>query len=165
MIATALADSKSFDALLVVHAIVAIASFVVLLTLRAAAVAAARGGELPAYAQRTFTAHREVAGRTVHLLPVTGIGLVAISHGTYELYSPFVIVGLCAWAVCAALLEGVAFPAQRELAAREASGDAAQPIAAATATATATRMVRAIEIALLAIAVTAVVMVATPAVR
>ncbi|HEV3329082.1 MAG TPA: hypothetical protein VGZ33_06760 [Acidimicrobiales bacterium] len=123
------ATTKGFDALLVVHALLAITAFVVLLVLRAAASEAARGGELTASARRSFTGRTELAGRVVHLVPLTGLGLLALSRGAYSLATGFVVVGLLAWLLAAGCLEAIAFPAQRAVAAAvvangDASGDA-----------------------------------------
>jgi hypothetical protein len=145
------ATTKGFDALLVVHSLLAIAALVVLLVLRAAAAAAERGGELPAAARRSFTGRRELAGRVVHLVPLTGLGLVALSRGAYSLGTPFVVVGLTAWAIAAWSLEGVAFPAQRAVASALIAGDADRDGAV--------RMLRGTEVAALAVLAAAIAMV------
>jgi hypothetical protein len=143
--------TKGFDALLVVHALLAISALVVLLVLRAAAAAAARGGELAATARRSFTGRPEVAGRVVHLVPLSGVGLLALSRGDYSVASGFVAVGLVAWAIAACSLEVVAFPAQRAVAAAVARGS----IDASGAR----RMLRGTEVAALAVVTAAIAMV------
>lgn len=135
--------------LLVVHIVLAVTAFVVLLVLAAAA-REARHGEPSPSTRRSFTGRREVAGRVVHLVPLSGLGLLALSKGAYGLGSPFVVVGVAAWAVAAASLETVAFPAQRAVAARLAGGGDLAPDAA--------RMARAVELAAAAVAVAALVM-------
>jgi hypothetical protein len=147
------ATTKGFDAVVVVHALLAIASLVVLVVLRTDAAAVARDPSATA-ARRSFTGRRELAGRTVHLVPLTGLVLLGLSRGRYGIDTGFVLVGLGAWFVAAGLLEGVAFPAQRVAAADLADGRDARPAAA--------RMVRAVELAALCVVVAAIAMIAGP---
>jgi hypothetical protein len=143
--------TKGFDALLVLHSLLAIGAFVVLLVLRSAAAAAARDGELPGSARGSFTGRREVAGRTIHLVPLTGFALLAASRGAYALTTWYVAVGLTAWLVAAWALEARAFPAQLEVATALAQGG--------TAPHAARRMLLAIEVAAVAIVVAAACMI------
>ncbi len=147
----AVSTTKGFDALLVVHALLAITTFVVLLVLRAAASEAARGGELTASARRSFTGRTELSGRVVHLVPLSGLGLLALSRGVYSLATGFVVVGLLAWVLAASCLEAVAFPAQRAVAAAVAAG--------ADAAGEARRMALGIDVAALAVVGAAITMV------
>lgn len=110
------ATSRAFDAVLVVHVLVAVWALVVLVVLRAAALAAGSSEPMPPSAQRTFAANREVAGRVVHLVPATGLVLLSLSRGAYDLATPFVDAGLSLWALAAVALEGFAFPARRRVA-------------------------------------------------
>ena len=145
------ATTKGFDTLLVVHALLAIAAFVVLLVLRAAASQAQGGGELTASARRSFTGRTELAGRVIHLVPLSGLGLLALSRGAYSLATGFVVVGLLAWLLAAGCLEAVAFPAQRAVAvALDAVGDATHD---------ARRMALGIDVAVLAVVGAAIAMV------
>lgn len=147
-----IATTKGYDVLLVVHSLLAISALVVLLVLRSAAAAAARGDELSSAAARSFTGRRELAGRVVHLVPLSGIGLLVLSRGAYDLSTWFVAVGLVGWLVAAGSLEAVAFPAQRTAADALATGG--------DATAVALRMLRGVELAALVVVVAAAVMVA-----
>jgi hypothetical protein len=149
---TAVVTTKGFDVVLVVHVFLAIASLVALLVLRNAAVAVVRGGELPLAAARSLTGRHELAARMVHLLPVSGVVLVALSRGSYHLTTGFVAVGLALWLVAASVLEAIGFPAQRAVAiALKSAGD---PVPDAR------RLLRATETASLAIVVAAIVMLA-----
>jgi hypothetical protein len=150
-VTVAVATTKGFDALLVVHALLAITAFVVLLVLRAAATEAGRGRELTVAARRSFTGRTELAGRVVHLVPLTGLGLLALSRGAYSLATGFVVVGLVAWLLAAGCLESIAFPAQRAVAAAVASG--------ADAPGDARRMALGIDVAALAVVGAAIAMV------
>jgi hypothetical protein len=147
----AVATTKGFDALLVVHALLAITSFVVLVVLRSAATQAARGAELSDAARRSFTGRTELAGRVVHLMPLSGLGLLSLSRGVYSLRTGFVVVGLLAWLLAACCLEAVAFPAQRAVAGLVRSGG--------DATLDARRMALGIDVAALAVVGAAIVMV------
>lgn len=145
------ATTKGFDVLLVVHALLAITTFVVLLVLRAAATEAARGGELTASARRSFTGRTELAGRVIYLVPLSGVGLLALSRGAYSLSTGFVVVGLLAWLLAVSCLEALTFPAQSAVAAAVGSG--------ADARADARRMALGIDVAALAVVGAAITMV------
>ena len=152
----AAASTRSFDIAVVVHVLSAVAALVVVLTLRAAASGAA-GAHGPSEAsRRSFTGRRELAGRAMHLIPLTGLWVLAASRGADTLASGFVIAGLALWLAGAVALEAVAFPAQRQVA---ASLDA-DPAARVTA---ARRMLAATDVALAAILVAGIVMVASQA--
>jgi hypothetical protein len=152
-VTAAVVPTKAFDALLVLHAICAVAALAVLVALRAAAVVVARAGPRSELAARSFSGRPELAGRIVHLVPLSGLAVTAVSRGSYSLTSGFVDIGLALWLVAAVALELVAFPAQREVAA----GLAATPGAARAA---ARRMARAVELAALALVIAAIVMIA-----
>jgi hypothetical protein len=153
-VTSAVVSTKAFDALLVVHAICAIAALAVLIALRAAAVVVTRAGPRSELVARTFTGRPELAGRIVHLVPLTGLSVTAASLGTYSVTSGFAEIGIAMWFVAAMCLELVAFPAQREVAASlDAAPDAARAAAA--------RMARAVELAALALVVAAIVMIVT----
>lgn len=151
----AVQTTKAFDLVLVAHVLVAIAALVVILVLRSSAVAVWKGGVLSPTAQQTFSGGLELAGRVVHVVPLTGLLLLALSRGAYGFTTGFVVVGLTGWVLAAAALEGVAFPAQRTIAASLAAGTDARPDAR--------RLARATELAALALVATAVVMVIGPA--
>jgi hypothetical protein len=67
------------------------------------------------------------AGRTLHLVPVLGFALVAMSRGTYGLDDAWVLAGLLVWLGAAGLAEGVLWPAERRVQAHLA---AARPVVA-----------------------------------
>jgi hypothetical protein len=146
----AVVTTKGFDVVLIAHVLVAIASLVALLVLRAAAIAIERGGELPPAAARSFSGRRELAARVVHLVPVTGVVLVALSRGAFSVSTGFVAAGLGLWFAAAAVLEGVGFPAQRAVS--TALKGAADPVPGAR------RLRVATEFAALAFVAAAIVM-------
>jgi hypothetical protein len=146
------AGSQVFDLLEVAHVLLAVAALVVLVVLRSSARAAAGQAETVAPpAARSFTGRPELAGRLVHLVPLTGIGLVAASEGTVAFGDLFVVAGGLLWLVAAIALESVAFPAQREVA-------GALPAAREDARVPARRMEVAVEVAAAALVAAAIVM-------
>jgi len=149
----AVVNTKALDVLVVVHSISAIAALAVLVALRAAAIGIARSDTRSELAARSFTGRPEVAGRIVHLVPLTGLAVTSVSLGAYSLSTGFVDVGLALWLVAAASLELVAFPAQREVAAALVSSPKEAQLAAR-------RMARAVELAGLALVAAAIVMIA-----
>ncbi len=152
MIAASLARSKAFDVVLVAHVLAAACALVVLLVLRAAAASAERGGDLSPAAQRTFAQRHEVAGRSVHVVVLTGAWLLAISHGAYTLTTTFVVAGLALWCVAAVALEAVGFPARADASRALAVGE--DPRGAAG------RLRRSTELAAVCLVAAAVAMVA-----
>jgi hypothetical protein len=150
-VSAVVAATKGFDALLVAHILLAIAAVTVLLVLRGAAASASREGAPSESARRSFTGRPEVAGRVLHLVPLSGLGLLVTSRGTYSLSTWYVAAGLTGWLVAAWCLEGVAFPAQREVAAALVDG---RPHRAA-----ARRMLVAVEVAAVVVVVAAACMI------
>lgn len=55
------------------------------------------------------------AARTVYLVPVLGVALVADSGGAYGFGDRFVDIGLAVWVVSVALAETVLWPAERQV--------------------------------------------------
>jgi hypothetical protein len=149
---SAVVTTKGFDVVLVAHVLLAIGSLVAVLVLRSAAVAIERGGELPPAAARSFSGRRELAARMVHLVPITGFVLLALSRGAFGLSTGFVAAGFALWAVAAVALEVVGFPAQRAVA--TALKGAADPVPDAR------RLLRATELAALAVLAAGLVMLA-----
>ncbi len=151
---TVVVTTKGFDVVLVVHVLAALAALIVLVVLRSAARAVQRGQPSEA-ARRSFGGGPELAGRVVHLVPLSGLVLVLASRGAYGLSSGFVLVGFALWCCAAWLLEVVGFPAQRDVAAALAKGGA---------TGDATKsLIFAVDLASLSLVLAAVVMVAANA--
>lgn len=149
--------TKGFDVVLVVHVLLAIGALIVLAVLRSAGRAVQRGGTVSDAARRSFTGRPELAGRVVHLVPVSGLCLVALSRGVYGFSSAFVLVGFALWVCAAWSLEAVGFPAQRRVAAALASR--ADPKGAARS------LVLAVDLAAASLVVAAMVMVAANSAR
>lgn len=147
----AVVTTKGFDALLVVHALLAIAALTVLVVLRSAAASASRDGGPTEAARRSFTGRPEVAGRVLHLVPLSGLGLLVTSRGAYSLSTWFVAAGLTGWLLCAWCLEAVAFPAQGAVARALAEGRPHGPAAR--------RMLVAVEVAAVVLVATAACMI------
>ncbi len=120
-----IAATVAFDLLFVAHIVVAVASVVVLVALRTAAAALARGADL-ADQRRHFPDRRDWAARVVHLLPITGLALVATGGPTVGLTRPWVLVGLACYVALAGHLEARTLPQERAVA-RAAAGPGGAP--------------------------------------
>ena len=118
MIAEAATTSSAFDILLVVHVLVGVVAVMVLV---AAYVAAASLGGVAAdsswseSSRRFFSPGPDIAGRSVYLVPLTGLGLLFLSNGAFSLADPFVGMGsvLSLGAIVAG--EAFVFPASSRL--------------------------------------------------
>jgi len=112
------ATSTTFDLVLIVHVLVGVVAVVVL---GAAYVAAAGLGRVaagepwPDAAGRFFTPGPDLAGRTVYLVPLSGLALVGLSRGEFHLDDPFVSAGLALAAGVIAIGEVLVFPASTRL--------------------------------------------------
>ncbi len=146
-----IAAAVGFDLLLLVHIVVALASVVVLATLRASAGALARGAA-PDEQRRRFPQRRDWAARVVHLLPVTGLALVATGGPSERLTHPWVLVGIACYLALAGHLEARTLPQERRLADAAATSGGA-PAADARALARSVDVI----IGLLAIALVAMI--------
>ena len=120
-----IAASVGYDLLFLGHIVVALASVVVLVALRTSAAALARGTDL-ADQRRRFPERRDWAARVVHLLPLTGLALVATGGAAVRLTRPWVLVGLACYLALAGHLEARTLPQEREVA-RAAAGPAGAP--------------------------------------
>jgi hypothetical protein len=117
--------SALFDLVLLLHIGVALVSLVVMTTAWGAArslAASPPGGPWPGAAARYFRPGPEIAGRALWLVPVTGLALVGMSRGAYELSDPFVLVGIVLWIVIAAAAEHLVFSSSASLARLIAAG-------------------------------------------
>ncbi len=121
-----IAATVAFDLVLVAHIVVAVASVVVLVALRTGATLVARGADL-ADQRRRFPLRRDWAARVVHLLPVTGLALVATGGASVRLTRPWVLVGLACYLALAGHLEARTLPQERQVARAAASPAGAPP--------------------------------------
>lgn len=110
-----IATSVGYDVVFLVHVVTAIATLTVLVAMRAAARSVARGAPDAVQAAR-FPERRNWAARVVHVLPVTGLAMVATGDSSVSLTRPWVAVGLACYLAAAGVLEARALPSERVVA-------------------------------------------------
>jgi len=110
-------SSKGYDLLLLVHVAVALVTMVAVISSSVAATSlrrAAPSGPWPPGGARYFAPGRELAGRTLYLIPVTGASLIGISQGAASFGDGFVGIGIVLWLAIALIAERFVFaPAAR----------------------------------------------------
>lgn len=108
----------AYDLLLVAHVTTAVVGFgsVGLTGVEAWRARLGPGGPGAGPAQRFFRPGPDLVGRTLYAVPVLGLVLLGLSHGTYRPGDPFVVVGLMLWVCGVGLAEGVVWPGGRRIA-------------------------------------------------
>jgi hypothetical protein len=111
-----IATSVTYDWIFVVHIIGAVATIIVFVTMRLAALAVARGADAKDQLLR-FPERRNWAARVIHIMPVTGL-IMSLSGGrSVDPSQPWVIVGLFCYLAAAGHLEARTLPEERLIAA------------------------------------------------
>jgi len=110
-----IATSVFYDLVFVVHVISAVATLIVFITMRYAAVAVARGANAAVQAAR-FPGRRNFAARLLHVLPVTGLIMSLSGGSSVSLARPWVDVGILCYLAAAGHLEARTLPQERLLA-------------------------------------------------
>lgn len=111
-----IATSVTYDWIFVVHIIGAVATIIVFVTMRLAALAVARGADAKDQLLR-FPERRNWAARVIHIMPVTGL-IMSLSGGkSVDPSQPWVIVGLLCYLAAAGHLEARTLPEERLIAA------------------------------------------------
>ena len=111
--------SPAFDLVLLAHIGTAIVSVVVMVSLWTAArslLGVSPGSPWPQAAARFFRPGAEIAGRTLYLVPLTGVVLVSVSRGSFNFGDTFIWVGLVLWAIAAGAAEHLVFSSAAQLA-------------------------------------------------
>jgi hypothetical protein len=111
-----IATSVAYDLVFLIHIIAAVATVIVLVTMRFAGVTVARGANAATQARR-FPERRNWAARVVHVLPVTGLIMSLSGDNSVSLSRPWVGVGLLCYVAAAGHLEARALPQERVMAA------------------------------------------------
>ena len=104
--------STVFDLVLIVHIAAVVVSLVIMVAMYAAAISLGRGvpgRAWPGGAVRFFSPGREVAGRTLYLIPLSGIVLVLVSHESYTFSTSFVVSGSVLWLIAIVVAEVMIF--------------------------------------------------------
>lgn len=105
--------SPIYDAILIAHVVAAIGGF------GANGLAGMYAGQLlpspSESALRYFSSTKFVAEKLIYLVPVFGLAMISISHGTQELLKPWVLVGMLAWLLAIAVAHAVVWPLERKI--------------------------------------------------
>jgi hypothetical protein len=104
-----------YDLIFVVHVLAALGTLAVVVTMRLAALAVARGASDEEQARR-FPNRRNWAARILHLLVVSGVAMSLIGDSSVSLTRPWVGVGLLCYLLAAGHLEARTLPLERTVA-------------------------------------------------
>ena len=110
-----IATSVAYDIIFLVHILAAVATIVVFITMRLAALSVVRGADASTQALR-FPQRRNWAARLMHLLPITGLIMVASGGSSVSFSHAWVIVGLICYLAAAGHLEARTLPEERVVA-------------------------------------------------
>jgi hypothetical protein len=112
-------NSAAYDLVLLAHVLSAAVGFVAVVVAGSFALALRgtlrRGGPLPVAVVRYFRPGVNWVGRTLFLVPLLGVALIAMSGGQWGYSDAWVSIGLAVWFVVAMAAEGVLWPAERRL--------------------------------------------------
>lgn len=110
-----IAVTVAYDLVFLVHVMAAVATIVVLVTLRFAAMALVRGVSSHEQATR-FPERRNWAARVIHLMPLTGLYMTLTGNSSVSLTKPWVSTGLLCYVLAAGHLEARTLPQERAIA-------------------------------------------------
>jgi len=110
-----IATSTGFDIVFLLHILAAVATLIVLITLRIGAKAVATGADA-AKQKAAFPVRTNWAARLLHVLPITGGILVATGGHSDAMSQPWVGVGLACYVLAAGHMEARTLPQERVLA-------------------------------------------------
>jgi hypothetical protein len=123
-----IATSVTYDVVLLIHVMAAVATLIVLIVMRWSARLVARGADAQTQRAR-FPARRNWAARVMHLIPITGVIMVASGGHDVSMGHPWVIVGIVIYLAAAGHLEARVLPLERsigEMIHRDGAADAQQ---------------------------------------
>lgn len=107
-----IATSVAYDIVFLVHILAAVATIVVFITMRLASLSVVHRADAADQALR-FPARRNWAARLMHLLPITGLIMVASGGPSVSFAHAWVIVGLLCYLAAAGHLEARTLPEER----------------------------------------------------
>lgn len=105
----------AYDVVLLGHVLAAVIGFGAVAVAGVYALLLARSGPPSVSVLRYYRPGVNWAGRVTFLVPVLGVALVGMSHGSWSYNDHWVIGGLALWAVAALVGELVVWPAERGL--------------------------------------------------
>ncbi|MGH9079862.1 MAG: hypothetical protein ACRDYE_07290 [Acidimicrobiales bacterium] len=109
------ARDSAYDIILLAHVLSALAGFGVVVVAGASALALRRAAPPSEALRRYYRPGVNWAGRTIFLVPVLGVALVAMSGGDWSYSQAWVLGGIMLWAVAALTAELVLWPGERAL--------------------------------------------------
>lgn len=109
------ARDAAYDIVLLTHVLSVVASFGVVAVAGSYALALRRPGPPSDTVRRYYRPGANWAGRTLFLVPVLGVALVAMSGGDWSYAEVWVFGGIVLWTAAALLAELVLWPGERWL--------------------------------------------------
>ncbi len=109
-----IATSVTYDVVFLIHVMAAVATLIVLIVMRWSARLVARGADAQTQHAR-FPARRNWAARVMHLIPITGVIMVASGGHDVSIGHPWVIVGIVIYLAAAGHLEARVLPLERSI--------------------------------------------------
>ncbi len=107
-----IATSVAYDLIFLVHVIAALATVIVLVTMRTSALVIVRGADTAVQRAR-FPERRNWAARVLHVLPVTGLIMSLSGTSAVSLAKPWIGLGLLCYLAAAGHLEARTLPLER----------------------------------------------------
>lgn len=116
--------SPIYDVILLAHIVSALGGF------GANGLAGIYAGQLSPTASegavKYFNSPNFYAEKLIYLIPVFGLTMIAISHGTSELVRPWVIFGIVAWVIAVGIAHSLVWPNERKIAGFLSNGHSAE---------------------------------------
>jgi hypothetical protein len=109
-----IATSVAYDVVFLIHVIAAVATLTVLVVMRWSAQLIVRGADGATQMQR-FPTRRNWAARVIHLMPITGIIMVATGDSGVSLGHAWIVVGIIIYLAAAGHLEARVLPMERSI--------------------------------------------------
>ena len=145
-----IATSVAYDVVFLIHVLAAVATLIVLIVMRWSAQLVARGADAQIQHAR-FPVRRNWAARVLHIIPITGVIMVASGGHDVSIGHAWVVVGIVIYLAAAGHLEARVLPLERTI------GDIIHRDGAANAQ-QGKKLVTTIDVLLLLVAVAFVVM-------
>lgn len=115
----------AYDIVLLAHVLSALVGFGAVAVAGGFAHVLGRSGPDPESVRRYYRPGVNWAGRVLFLVPVLGVGLVAMGHGEWSFSDGWILAGFVLWAAVGVGAEMALWPAERRL--QEAVRDGAPP--------------------------------------